>query len=374
MYQYLNAALVRAPAWDPRTLDLPWPSLTGTDATVSSWRCWLEKAWRVPEVASAVEAASPDLARQVTRIRAVDDVPETAVRRAVLSTLRYLLRGTSRATPFGLLAGIAPAHIGPRAVIRAGTGHRAVATADATWLTGVIEALEADGVLCPRLTVVASDLVAERDGYLVIGHQSSGSAGSAPQRVQVRATPPVRAALDGARSPVRADSLAAKLAADFPAVTSDVISSLIARLVSLGFLLSSLRSPMTAPDPLAALLAELETATLPGDAGAIRLRAVAASLACHNTAPSPAAAHEERRHAKALTTGIRPAAGPTLAIDLRLDWDLTLPERVAAEAAVAAGVLARLARRPVLSPGWAAWPRPHRAGAAWPTEPSSAAR
>lgn len=355
MYQYLDALLVRAPAWDARSLSLPWPDLTGADATAAAWSGWLDQAWQVPEIVSAVEAASPDLARQVARIRATGDVPEAAVRRAVLAVLRYLLRGTNRATPFGLLAGIAPARIGSRAVIRAGARHRAVARPDATWLTAVIEALEADDALRPRLTVIASDLVAERDGHLVIGHWSSGSSGSAPQRVEVRATPPVRAALDAARSPVRVADLAAKLAAGFPTATSDVINSLIGRLISVGFLLSCLRAPMTAPDPLAALLAGLETTALPGEARAARLRAVSASLARHNAAPSPAAAYGRWQRATALATGIRPAAGPILAIDLRLDWDLTLPEAVTAEAALAAGVLARLAKRPVISPAWAAW-------------------
>ncbi len=212
-----------------------------------------------------------------------------------------------------------------------------------------------EDALRPHLTVIASDLVAERDGHLVIGHRSSGSPGGAPQRVRVRATPPVRAVLDATRSPVLVADLASELADRFPAAGAEVISRLIRQMVSLGFLLTSLRAPMTSPDPLAALLAELDRAAPPGDAGAARLRAVSAGLARHNTAPSLAAAGDERKRTAALTTRIRPAAGPTLAIDLRLNWDLTLPETVAAEAAAAAGILVRLARRPVLSQGWAAW-------------------
>jgi lantibiotic biosynthesis protein len=355
LYQYLDAVLVRAPALPATGLGLPWPDLTSPDATTEAWRGWLDQAWQVPELATAVEAASPDLARQVTRIRGVSDVPDAAVRRAVLSMLRYLLRGTSRATPFGLLAGIAPARIGPRATIRAGTGHRAVARVDATWHMSVIKALEADRRLLPCLTVVASELVAERAGYLVISHCSSGSRSSAPERVQIRATQPARAVLEAARTPIRAADLAAKLAADFPTATSEVTGSLIARLVSLGFLVSSLRAPMTAGDPLDALLTGLGAAEPHGGDGAGGLQAVSASLARHNCTPDAAAARAERGHAVALMTGIRPTAGSALAIGLRLDWDLTLPEAVAAETALAASALARLTRRPALSRGWVAW-------------------
>jgi lantibiotic biosynthesis protein len=189
MYRHLDAALVRAPAWDAGNLGVPWPDLTGTNAKAAEWREWLDQAWQVPEVADAVEAASPDLARQVARILAEADVPEAAVRRAILAVLRYLLRG---------------------------------------------------------------------------------SRGSGPEGVQVRATPPVRAALDAARSPVWVADLTAKLAAGFPEATSDMISSLFAQLISLGFLLTSLRAPMTAPDPLATLLTGLQAASLPAQQGMIR--------------------------------------------------------------------------------------------------------
>ena len=47
MYQYLDAVLVRAPAWQLDSLGLPWPDLTGPDATPASWRAWLDQAWQV---------------------------------------------------------------------------------------------------------------------------------------------------------------------------------------------------------------------------------------------------------------------------------------------------------------------------------------
>jgi thiopeptide-type bacteriocin biosynthesis protein len=54
-------------------------------------------------------------------------------------------------------------------------------------------------------------------------------------------------------------------------------------------------------------------------------------------------------------TRLCPAARPALALDLRLDWDLVIPEAVAKEAAAAAAALTRLAPRAALSPEWTAW-------------------
>lgn len=354
VYQYLDAAIVRAPAWQPGCQGLPWPELTGPDAAPTSWRAWLDQVWQAPEFSMAVQAASPDLARRVGQIRSGRDVPERAVRRAVLSTLRYLLRATGRATPFGLFAGIATARIGAAPAMRAGTAHRAAARVSGEWLTGVIERLEADATLRPHLSVIVSDLVAERDGYLVVGHRPGGDEGP-PVDALARATRPVLAALDAAGCPIRVADLAAKLAATFPAVPGEVIDALLAGLVEHRLLITSLRPPMTAPDPLAAVVHELEALPVADQAETAALRAIRAGLSRHNAAPGLAAARDERARVSALMTELHSAAKSELAIDLRLDWDLVIPEAVAAEAASAAGVLARLAARRALSPGWAAW-------------------
>jgi thiopeptide-type bacteriocin biosynthesis protein len=284
-------------------------------------------------------------------------VPEAAVRRALLSSLKYLLRASSRATPFGLFAGAAAARIGAVPAVRVGAGHREVARAGAAWVTGVIERVEADAGSRPHLSVMASNLAAERHGYLVIEHRSRGAAGGAPERVQIRATRPVLAALAAARCPIRVADLAGELAARFPTVSQEVIGTLIAGLMEHRFLITSLRSPMTAHDPLAALLTGLDGVPLPDAIGVTGLHAIKAGLARHDAAPGRAAARDERVRVSALMTGQRPAGTPALAIDLRLDWDLVIPQAVAAEAASAATVLARLARRPALSSGWTAWHR-----------------
>ncbi|MFF2520289.1 lantibiotic dehydratase [Streptomyces sp. NPDC058086] len=56
--------------------------------------------------------------------------------------------------------------------------------------------------------------------------------------------------------------------------------------------------------------------------------------------------------APAETAELREA--PTPSLDLRVDWDLVVPETVAQEAAAAAKALTRLAPRPALA-GWAEW-------------------
>ena len=355
MYEYLDAAVIRAPVWQPGRRGIPWPDLTGPDATPVSWRAWLDQVWRIADFAVAVEAASPDLASRVAQIRAGRAVPERVVHRVVLSTLRYLLRAISRPTPFGLLAGVAAARFGAVPALRAGARHQAVARVGTQWLAGVIEHLEADAPLRTHLAVMASDLIVGRGGQLVIEHRSCGAAGGAPARVQIRATPPVQAALDAARRPIRVSDLVGTLEARFPGTARRVIDILLAQLVRQQFLITSLRPLMTASDPLAALLDGLQNFPVADEAIVPGLNAIRAGLQRHDRAQQAGAARDERHQVLALMRTALPAARPALAIDLRLDWDLVIPQAVAAEAASAAGLLARLARRPVLSSGWADW-------------------
>jgi hypothetical protein len=148
VYRFVDAAVVRAAIRTSNVEVPPWPDLTGSSSEhVARWRCWLEQVWALDGFAAAVEVASPVLARSVGEVCAGRQQRVRQVRRAVVSVLRYLLRSTSRATPFGLFAGVAPVRFGSELVARSGEDHRAVARVDSVWLAGVITRLEG----CPQL-------------------------------------------------------------------------------------------------------------------------------------------------------------------------------------------------------------------------------
>ncbi|MGH3694847.1 MAG: lantibiotic dehydratase [Pseudonocardiaceae bacterium] len=376
MYQYLDAAVGRAAAWQPDQQIGLWPDLTGHATGPASWRAWLRQTAQIADFAVALEQASPVLAHRMYEICDGRQVPEAAVRRVVLSAMRYLLRASGRATPFGLFAGVAPARIANLPVARVGTAHRAFAKVESGWLISVIERLEAEPALRPRLMVLANNLVFERDGYLVLEHRPSGSSGGAPTHVRVRVTRPISAVMNLARNPIRLGDLAAKLAADFARVPADIVDTLLADLVAQRLLVTNLRPAMTASDPLGYLMGELQ-AVAAGQVAEVAstvvdLREIADGLRRHDSASTRAMAREHRAGLADAMADICPTAGPPLRVDLRMDWDLAVPRAVATEAAKAAGVLVRLAgarvSAPAGSPGMAvSWNATARA----PWSPSS---
>jgi thiopeptide-type bacteriocin biosynthesis protein len=357
LYQCADTATVRA---TPHTaLKLPeWPDLTGSSPeSVAGWRAWLQAIWTRDEIAEAIEQASPALARQVTRVCATPTTDARRVRRTVLSVVRYVLRITGRATPFGLFAGIAPAGFSVQPVVEWGEDHRVVARVGASWTSEIIAQLEGVPELLRRLPLMANSLVFVRGGRLVVPYPPGRRAGQrAPAEVSLRYTSPVRIAMETARTPVPYDQVATAIAAAFPATPQFEIEKLINSLMEQGALINSLHAHSTAADPLEHVVEQVEKA----GAGELRqvadlvdqLRELQAALAEYNRLTAPA---DRRKVRPALTErmarlGTNTDSAPV--VDMRVDCSLSLPLQVAREAEAAASVLARLTEFPSGSPGW----------------------
>ncbi|MEW2434309.1 lantibiotic dehydratase [Streptomyces caniferus] len=312
---------------------------------------WIRAVWHDADLADAVRHASPALADQAEALCATVAPSGRDVRRVGLSLARYLLRAGHRATPFGLFAGVATAVFGtqPRAVW--GVGHVVVARAGAEWLSRLVGQLEKSGELLPLLSVVVNHATFERDGHLVVPYQDDGPP-DARRAVEasIALTAPVRFVLGSAGAPVRFGELAEKLASEFPAVAPERVHGLLAGLVQRRVLITNLDAPATETDALGYILTQLEAVEAGGLAPLAQtvreLRAVRAGLAECGTPDGREAVGVRMRE---MVPGLR---RHPLALDLRLDAHLVLPESVAREAERAATILAQLSARPFGPRAW----------------------
>jgi thiopeptide-type bacteriocin biosynthesis protein len=357
-YQPVGPVLVRA-STDPGAADFPTPpDPTDPAATTRHGLTWLGEQWSRPELREAVTMASPSLAAGVRQLVDADaEHPAKAVHRAVLATASYLMRWQRRATPFGLFAGVTTATVGP-AVARVGDEHRAVARVDADWLTRVVDRLEQLHRLRRTLMVVADSGGFVRDGRLIVaGRARPGERTPAPVReTSTRYTRAVQMALAYAAQPVRFDRLAAQLAARLPQIAQCKIEAMLHGLIDGHFLITNLRPPMTTEDGLAHIIETLraaDTGHLPDvDALTHQLGDIHAQLTRHNSV------HDRHHQATIRSTvaegmaRIAPGSEHPLAIDVRLDAEISIPRRVLDEAALAAGVLLRLTTQPFGSAAW----------------------
>jgi thiopeptide-type bacteriocin biosynthesis protein len=342
IYQGSDVLLLRAAA---RSLDsalASWPDPADDDGL----RAWLAKAWEDPTLREAVASASPPLALRADHVAAGRVVPARQVRSAAVALARYQLRAAGRPTPFGLFAGVAPARFGSATLVRFGQAHRAAARCDAAWLESVIERCEAYAPLAGRLSVVFSSLAVLRAGRWEVP--------AGPDRQVIHDTPAVRAVRDAARSPVQVSALVDRLSSAFPG-SGGKSARLIGELVRLGFLVTSLRPPMTTADALGHVIGVLRAAEadeFSQTAGLLKqLEMLHRDLAAHNAA-EPGQQAALRGHLSAAVTAISAEGRTPLCLDLRLDAEVTLPEAVGREMAAAANALIRLSPHPAGSPVW----------------------
>lgn len=224
-------------------------------------------------------------------------MPQRRMRRLVESVVRYLLRWTTRATPFGRFAGVAPVSFGTHAAVRWGADHHEVVRPDGEFLAESIARAERDPVVLGSVAVMTNPLGFRRGGMWVLPCARADD--DRRWDVEIRLSGPVRAAIQAATSPARFADLAAQIAG--PALGGgEAAERLLAELVKERVLLSAVRPAMTVTDP-------------------------SAHLAQHHPVPDP---------------------GSLVAFDLRMDSvSVTLPPAVLREASNAASTLVALAPR-----------------------------
>ncbi|MGW5051476.1 lantibiotic dehydratase [Actinokineospora sp. NPDC004072] len=313
---------------------------------------WLRQVWATESVSDAIGHASPRLAEQIRTLCASNNPGERETRRAVLSVVRYLARMTCRPTPNGLFAGVVPASFAHRAHRRWGTAHRAVARGESGWLAEVIRQLERRPEVLLNLLVVANTTVMVRGDRLVVPYRPSfRDRGTGAVEVSLRHTAPVRAALDAARTPIRFEDLCTKVQTDFPDAPSATVTAMLTKLVAQGALVTSLHAPSTQPDALGHLLRELEPA---GEAAAKESAALGEihTLLQRHQRESLDASRVLRAEAVARMHRLARTSRHPVAVDLRLDAEVVLPDAVACEAERAAMLLTRLSPYPHGTPLW----------------------
>ncbi|MER7045562.1 lantibiotic dehydratase [Streptomyces jumonjinensis] len=303
------------------------------------------------DFAETLKHSSPALAAQVQGLCTGQRSDPRALRRAVLSVVRYLLRAQHRATPFGLFAGVATAKFGSQVSADWGEEHVLVGRAGAEWLSSVVQRLESCPELLERLPVVANSTASVRGDRLIVPFQSDDRGdGTSAVEASLTLTSPVRAALTAAEEPIGVGLLLSKLRAEFPEAGPEKTRRLLAELIRRRVLITSLHAPSTETDALGYLLDQLDAVEAESIA---RISKTVAELRAIRSALRECSTHDGRDRAAARMRELVPdGKRHPIAFDLRLNAQLVLPEAVAREVERAALVLTRLSARPYGTVAW----------------------
>lgn len=219
---------------------------------------YLRSVARDSVLCEAIEISSPTLKRTIDKAVAGEPVSPKKIRRAARAARSYRIRMSSRATPFGVFAGVSTATFGPDPSVTWGEAHRKAVQVDMEWLTGVVTELEQHMDVLRTLRVVANDLCFLRGGRLVVPRQQIAAPDEAGAlETSLRCTRPVLFVLNEAEYPVAVADLEKALASEFVSVDEKTLTTLLLTLVRTGVLLTELRPPPNTDDPVSDVISRL---------------------------------------------------------------------------------------------------------------------
>jgi thiopeptide-type bacteriocin biosynthesis protein len=163
------------------------------------------------------------------------------------SLLRYLIRMSTRPTPYGMFAGVALGRWGSKTTLALAPARPRTRTRpDMEWLYRMVSELEARPGVRRHLRLVANSCAFVRGGRVWLPEKAFGG-NETP--LSVRATRMVEQALSAARLPIPWQALFACLREAAPDAPSEKIEKLIDELCSQTLLLTDLRPALTMPEP-----------------------------------------------------------------------------------------------------------------------------
>ncbi|SCF20557.1 thiopeptide-type bacteriocin biosynthesis domain-containing protein [Micromonospora viridifaciens] len=287
-----------------------------------------------PVVREALAVSSSSLDRTLTKIENGATVDQARLRRTVYATTRYLLRMSARATPFGLMAGVAVAEVGQQAKVRIGAAPDKGVRPDSSWLHAIVTDLERRPEVLRAATVTVSDLTLVRGDRLSLLRTRAEPGQDGGHEMSVRLTPAVREALAHSRLPIPYPRLVEQLLHRFPGTRPATVENVLGELLAHGFLVSDLRPPPDEVDPLGYLLDRLATTDVPELPQLLQLRE---HMEHYSQTPLGRGLGQWRALCNSAQE-LRPAE-TVAAVDLALDVDIRLPRVVTAELERAAGAL-----------------------------------
>jgi lantibiotic biosynthesis protein len=296
LYRPLTFAVVRTPM-------LPvefYRRLSGTDARDSALCEFLEHE----RVRLALDSTSPSLVEAVlSKSKSKKDQL-----RASRKFRRYLIRISTRPTPFGAFAGVGLVPLGEETTLKVDeAGARYARHLDMPWLLEFVHQLESDPKIFRQLRMQANPCAFARGGRVFIRELNSlCEGGRAVQHASLKASRLVMRALAEARTGVTHEHLSQCLS-EFPGATQAKVEGLLTELWRQEFLYTDLRPPLTDGDPARYVLDKLESLR---DAETYRDRLMEAlagtdTLLRNDRRSTPAAACDsEQPHEKPGTTHI----------------------------------------------------------------------
>ncbi|GMQ59349.1 lantibiotic dehydratase [Vallitalea sediminicola] len=227
----------------------------------------LDELWEFtqdPLIREAIAVSSISLLDALTYLS--PDSPIRKREQVAKAFLRYLIRMSTRPTPFGLFSGVAYGEYGEyyNVALRSTKYHEKRTRPDMEWLFKIISQLENDSNVIKQLLVMTNTMAYEVGNrtylpYLTnIGQAPKSGTDFEMESTSVRTTSAVKQALEFAKTPLTYEELISKLNCEYRDTPHEQINQFVYQLFKQEMLISNLRPPLIEVNPLSYLLEQIE--------------------------------------------------------------------------------------------------------------------
>ncbi|HEU5377617.1 MAG TPA: lantibiotic dehydratase [Ktedonobacteraceae bacterium] len=211
-----------------------------------------------PEVMQALMIASPALIDGLAHLRQRPSPRQKA--RVFASILRYIVRMSTRPTPFGLFAGVSIGTLANEttAQIAVPTVQRTRTQGDIKRLLKIVKTVEQDSRFIQHLCVAVNQSVSTIGSRAVVPFTDADDQGNM-RAITLQITPLVKSILEMTHHPIAYRDVQRHLLLTFPALQEQQVDQVMQKLLSHSFLFSDLRPPLLEKNPADYVLEHLQS-------------------------------------------------------------------------------------------------------------------
>lgn len=210
-------------------------------------------------VKEAITVTSLDLASSLNKLK--KDISEKEKEKALNSLIKYLIRMSTRTTPFGLFSGVTTGHFGDKTDINVKDNSTFIKRTrpDTQWLFKVIGFLEKKDYILKDLIITWNSIV-EFDGsrisipYLSIYGEENNKDIDCSDTVSLRYSNAVKYVYEKSVYGIKYEELLNSLMEVYPNVERDKIINLLSELLKKEFLITNMRPPLDNANPFLYIL------------------------------------------------------------------------------------------------------------------------
>ncbi|SHJ16417.1 thiopeptide-type bacteriocin biosynthesis domain-containing protein [Clostridium cavendishii DSM 21758] len=207
----------------------------------------------IPEIKEAILISSSSLDQAIDRMNNEKDMNKKD--QVLSSILKYIIRMSSRTTPYGLFSGVTIGEFGQSTELTINDIklHKKRARPDMEWLYGVMRILEEDEKILNKLMIKANPIVINNGNRLDIPYisnygQINNDVENSSLNASIRLTPAVKLIMKELKEPRRFNEILKKMIKKNPGVPDSVIKEFMYQLLENEYIITNIRTPLINSD------------------------------------------------------------------------------------------------------------------------------